>query len=149
MTELSRRANFRASVALIAVVLATHFLSTYLHEYWVRALVNGPEPTWGWWSPGWLFLSWGWELLVALIAAFGLALLLPAGSKFGWYVGLGIVLAGVPLLRLFMSGTLTPPTVDIPFSIWHYGLYLMSVVGATLGGAIAVALRTWRHRKPA
>src|SRR2546430_7553002 len=85
--------KLRAYGALIAVVLVTLPLSNYFQAFWVRARINESERTWGWWSPRWLALTWGWEVLVAVVAALGLALLLPRGSRFRWYVGLGVVYA--------------------------------------------------------
>ena len=72
--------KLRAYGALIAVVLVTLPLSNYLQGFWDRALINESERTWGWWSLRWLAMTWGWEVLVALVAAIGLALLLPCGA---------------------------------------------------------------------
>jgi len=135
--------TIRAGVALIAVVLATLLLSNYLQEFWVRAFVDGPEPSWGWWSPRWLGLTWGWDTLVTLVAALGLSLLLPRGSSAWWYVGLGVVYA---LIRVIAQGGFHGSNTDLGFSFWHYGSYLMSVVGAALGGSLVIGLGAWRRR---
>jgi hypothetical protein len=133
----------RSSIALIAVVVATLLLSNYLQEFWVKAFVDGPEPSWGWWSPRWLALTWGWDTLVTLVAALALSLLLPRGSSIWWYVGLGVVYA---LIRLIAQGIIPGSSTDVGFSLWHYGSYLMSVVGATAGGGAALGLGAWRRR---
>jgi hypothetical protein len=133
----------RVGVTLIAVVLATLLLSNYLQEFWVRAFVDNPEATSGWWSPRWLGLTWGWDTLVTLVAALGLALLLPRGSSIWWYVGLGVVYA---LIRLIAQGGFQGLSTDLGFSFWHYGSYVMSVIGATLGGGVAIGLGAWRRR---
>jgi len=132
-----------ASIALIAVVLATLLLSNYLQEFWVRAFVDGQEQSWGLWSPRWLWLTWGWDTLVALVAALGLSLLLPSASSTWWYVGLGVVYA---LTRLIAQGGFHGSSTDLGFSLWHYGSYVMSVVGAALGGSLAIGLGAWRRR---
>ena len=128
--------KLRAYGALIAVVLVTLPLSNYLQGFWDRALINESERTWGWWSPRWLAITWGWEVLVALVAAIGLALLLPWGSRFRWYVGLGVVYA---LVRFLIEGGIASGNSDVGFAAWRYGSYLMTIVGAGLGGCIALA----------
>ena len=135
--------KLRAYGALIAVVLVTLPLSNYFQAFWVRARISESERTWGWWSPRWLALTWGWEVLVAVVAALGLALLLPRGSRFRWYVGLGVVYA---LVRFLIEGGLASGNSEVGFAAWRYGSYLMTIVGAGLGGCIALAWAAWRRR---
>src|SRR5947207_12784977 len=135
--------KLRAYGALIAVVLVTLPLSNYFQGFWVSARINESERTWGWWSPRWLALTWGWEVLVAVVAALGLALLLPRGSRFRWYVGLGVVYA---LVRFLIEGGLASGNSEVGFAAWRYGSYLMTIVGAGLGGCIALARAAWRRR---
>jgi hypothetical protein len=130
----------RASIALVAVVLATLFLSDYFHPYWIQAFLKGRtfEPTWGWFSLGWLTLTWGYDFLATLIASFVLALLLPRGARIWWYVALGISIAG---LRWLSAGNLVPASTagTAAHAVgWVYGTYVMSLLGAVVGGVFAV-----------
>ena len=135
--------KLRAYGVLIAVVLATMLLSNYLQPYWVRAFVDGSESTWGWSSPGWLAVTWGWDVLVALVATLGLALLLPRGFSAWWCVGFGVVYA---VVRFLVEGSFAVSNTEVGFSLWRYGSYLMSVVGAVVGGGVAIAVSAWRRR---
>jgi hypothetical protein len=130
----------RAIGALIAVVLATLLLSNYLQEYWVRAFaasVNAPESGWRWWSPAWLAMTWGWNVLVTFVASLALAVMSPGSSKIGWYIGLGLVFA---VLRFLSEGAFRGSGADAGFTLWQYGSYVALVAGATLGGIAAIAL---------
>src|SRR5947208_13612877 len=122
--------KLRACGALIAVVLVTLPLSNYFQGFWVRARINESERTWGWWSPRCLALTWGWEVLVAVVAALGLALLLPRGSSFRWYVGLGVVYA---LVRFLIDGCLATSMSAVGFASWRYRTYLMPIVDCWVG----------------
>jgi hypothetical protein len=133
----------RACGALIAVVLVTLAVSSYLEQYWVRAFAEGSELTGDWLSPRWLEMTWGWGILVALFAGLALAAMLPRGSSILWYIGLGVLFA---LVRLFVQGSLRASDAGVAFAVWWYGSYVVSVVGATLGGAIALAAGAWRRR---
>jgi hypothetical protein len=126
----------RSSVALIVVTILTLLFSRYFHPYWVRAFLDGRtfEATWGWWSIGWLSLTWGYDVLLTLIAASFLALLLPRGAASWWYVGLGVTISG---MRLLSSRNFLSPNADMADLVWIYGSYAMSALGATLGGAVA------------
>src|SRR5207237_9753371 len=126
--------QFRAYGALSAVVLVTLPLSNYFQGFWVRARINESERTWGWWSPRWLALTWGWEVLVAVVAALGLALRLPRGSRFRWYVGLGVVYA---LVRFLLAGGLASGSSQGGSAPWRPRSYLRRRGGAVLGGWIA------------
>jgi hypothetical protein len=129
--------KLRALGALIAVVVITLLLSNYLLQFWVRAFVSGPEPTWHWGSPAWLTMTWGWNLLVPFVASLLLAAMLPRTSKIWWYIALGVIYAA---LRFFAEGGFSGSGTDLRFTLWRYGSYLASVGGATLGGIVVMAL---------
>jgi hypothetical protein len=133
----------RACGALIAVVLGTLIVSNYLLQYWVTAFAEGLEPSGGWWSPPWLAMTWGWDVLVTLVASLVLAVMLPRGSKIWWYVGLGVSYA---VVRFFGEGGFKGSDADMGFTLWRYGSYIVTVLGATLGGVVALALGAWRRR---
>ena len=132
--------KLRAFGVLIVVVVATMLLSNYLQPYWVQVFVDGRESAWGWWSASWLVVTWGWDLLVTLVATLGLALLLPRGFRLWWYVGFGVIYA---VARFLIEGGFAVSNADAGFSMWRYGSYFMSVVGAVVG---AIAVSAWRRR---
>jgi hypothetical protein len=136
--------TFRTWVTFSAVLLVTLLVSNYVHPYWVRAFLEGWtfETTWGWWSFSWVLLTWGYDVLVTLVATPVLALLLPRRSTIWWYVGLGVAMAG---LRLLSSRDYVSPDADTAERAWIYGAYLMSVLGALLGSSIVLAFRNWRR----
>jgi hypothetical protein len=133
----------RASVALTVVVLATLFFSNYFHPYWIRAFMEGRtfEPAWGWFSLGWLSLTWGYDFLATLIASLVLAPLLPRSAAIWWYVGLGALIAGVRLLSShnFFSAN-ADGTERVAALTWIYGSYVMSILGAAAGGTLVLTL---------
>jgi hypothetical protein len=136
--------TLRASGALAAVVLGTLLIGNYLHPYWIRAFMDGRafEPVWEWWSPGWLTLTWGYDVLLTLVGALVLALILPRGFGIWWYVALGIVIA---IVRLLSSHNFVSRSSDSEMTaaaaVWIYGSYFMSAIGGTIGGAIAIVLK--------
>jgi hypothetical protein len=136
--------TFRIWVTFFAVLLVTLVVSNYVQPYWVGAFLNGRtfEPKWGWWSFSWLLLTWGYDVLVTLIAAPVLAVLLPRRATIWWCVGLGVAMAGI---RLLSSRNYVSPDADTVDRAWIYGSYLMSVLGALLGSGIVLAFRAWRH----
>ena len=133
----------RALGALIAVVLGTLLTSNYLQPYWETAFAQSVESSRGWFSLPWLAMTWGWDILVAFGASLLLALTLPRASKIWWYVGLGAIYA---VVRFLAQRGLSAWNADIRFDLWHYGCYIVSVVGATLGGTVALTLAAWRRR---
>jgi hypothetical protein len=133
----------RACGALIAVVLATLLVSNHLQQYWVTAFAEGPESSGGWWSPRWLAMTWGWDVLVTFGASLVLAVMLLRTSRIWWYVGFGVIYA---VVRFFGEGGCKGSDTDVGFTLWRYGSYIVSVAGAILGGVVALALAAWRRR---
>jgi len=133
----------RACGALIVVVIVTLIVSNYLQQFWVTAFAEGLEPSGSWWSPRWLAMTWGWDVLVTLAASLVLAVMLPRGSKVWWYIGFGVLYA---LVRFFGQGGYRGSDADIGLTMWRYGSYIVTVVGATFGGVVALALGAWRRR---
>ena len=136
--------RLRNYFALLVAALATLLLSNFAHSYWVRAFIEGRnfDSTRGWGSLSWLSLTWGYDILAALFGALLLAPLLARGSRIWWYVGFGAVIATLRLLssHSFVSAH-SSTAADVEFAVWRYGSYLMSVMGALLGGCIALTVQ--------
>lgn len=131
---------FRTWITFAAVLLVTLLVSNYVHPYWVREFLDGRtfEAKWGWWSFSWLLLTWGYDVLITLAAAPVLAFLLPRRSTLWWCVGFGVAMAAV---RLLSSRNYVSPDADTADRAWIYGSYLMSALGALLGGGIVFVFR--------
>ena len=140
-----RQNGFRYLVPSLVVVLAVLLLCNTLHPYWVEAFVHKRSFTsaWGWFSPSWLALTWGYDLLLAFLASIVLALVLPRDHRSKWIIGMG---ASIATLRLLTVHDYPSPDADFTMYGWIYGRYLMPIVGASLGATVVHHFHRIRDR---
>jgi len=134
---------FRYLFPFVLVLLAELVLDHTLRPYWVVAFLDKRSSTsaWGWLSPGWLALTWCYDLFLTFIASIVLALMLPREHRSAWIIGMGVTIGGLQLLTLH---NYTSPDADFTMYGWIYGGYLMPVVGAALGATFVCQLERMR-----
>ena len=138
---------FRYLFPFVLVLLAVLVLGNTLHPYWISAFVDKRSFTsaWGWLSPSWLALTWGYDLLLAFIASIVLALTLPQEHRSAWIIGMGVAIAALHLLTVH---NFTSPDADFTMYGWIYGGYLMPILGAILGATAIYQFKRLSEQKP-
>lgn len=138
----------RRILPLIVVLLTALLLGNALHPYWVGAFLDKRSfiSDWGWFSPSWLALTWGYDLLLAFVASIVLGLVLPRDRRSAWIIGLGVAIAA---LHVLTERNYTSPAADFTMHGWIYGGYLMPAVGAALGAIVVHRFHRIRTRNRA
>jgi len=131
---MTGRATFAFLIVLLAVVIA----SLYLSPLWSGAVTVdrsfGPTP--GWWSPVHV-LNLLDECALLLVAGAVLALLAPLPRPFLWGVALGAAFCGI---RLVLSSNWFSDEATAFTYAWAYSEYIVPVAFGGLGAVVASSL---------
>jgi|SRR5581483_2347451 len=134
---------FRYFFPFVLVSVAALALGHTLHTYWVAAFLDKRSSTsaWGWLSPGWLALTWGYDLFFTFMASIVLGLMLPREHRSAWIIGMGVTIGGLQILTV---RNYTSPDADFTMYGWIYGGHLMPVAGAALGATVVCQFKRMR-----
>jgi len=133
----------RNSVSCLVVFVLTIVSWFYGAQYWSHAFLLGRtfESRWTL-DPTWLFFVWGFDFLLALLAGFALFLLVKGKRPLLWVAGFGL---GLLALRIRFTKHWISPDADWGVYVQDYGIYVMPLVGALLGGLLAQRVRAMQH----
>jgi hypothetical protein len=132
----------RNSASCVGVFVLTVIAWSYGVPYWRHTLFsNNFESRWSL-DPLFLFMWWGFDLFLTLLAGFALSYLVRGKRPVLWagILGLGLLVLKIRFTRFWIS-----PDADWGTYVQDYGSWVIPLVGTIVGGLLGQRVRLSQH----
>jgi hypothetical protein len=132
----------RNSASSVGVFVLTVIAWIYGVPYWRHTLFSSTfESHWSL-DPLFLFMWWGFDLFLTLLAGFALLYLVRGKRPVLWavIVGLGFLVLKIRFTRFWIS-----PDADWGAYVQDYGSWVIPLVGTIVGGLLGERIRSTQH----